>query len=109
MTAGDLITLAREFLDGARKHKVTELPPSVLVREDAELRRQLGQVLDVLAEYSEVLGQALADALAWRTPEGWCPQCDASPAGLCDDHAADLDQTDAYLQLAAELGIEIAQ
>lgn len=36
---------AREYLDGARHRKVTELPPSVLVRELAETRRQLGIVL----------------------------------------------------------------
>ena len=43
-----VLRLAREFLDGARRRKVTTLPPSVLVRECAELRRQLGQVLDVI-------------------------------------------------------------
>jgi hypothetical protein len=44
------ITSAREYLDGARGRKVGELPPPLLVRECAELRRLLGQVLDVLAE-----------------------------------------------------------
>jgi hypothetical protein len=40
------ITIAREYLTGARRRKVDQLPPSVLVRELAETRRQLGQVFD---------------------------------------------------------------
>jgi hypothetical protein len=54
----------------------------------------------------EVLGQALADAIEYRTPGADCPDCDAHPAGLCYDHAADLDRTDAYLELGRQLGIE---
>jgi hypothetical protein len=55
------------------------------------------------------LRQALADAIAWRTPPTSCPACQAYPyypEGRCDDHTADLDQAGAYLQLVAELGIE---
>ena len=56
----------------------------------------------------EVLGQALADALDHRTPSGDCADCDVRPeGGLCNDHAADLDLTDAYIALARELGIEV--
>ena len=51
------LTAAREFLDGARGRKVGQLPASVLLREDAELRRQLGQVLDVIE--ADGIGQAL--------------------------------------------------
>jgi hypothetical protein len=64
----------------------------------------------LLSESNEaVLGQALADAIAHRTPQGICPECDEHPAGLCEDHADDLDRTDAYLALARELGIEVEQ
>ena len=55
----------------------------------------------------EVLTQALADAITYRDPTGLCTGCEDSPAGICDAHAADLDLTDAYLHLAAELGIEV--
>ena len=113
MTADQRIPQAREFLAGARKRRVTELPPSVLVRELAECGRQLGQVLDVIAQGAvlgagqcEVLVQALTDAITFREPGGSCPRCVASPAGLCDDHATDRDLTSAYLALARELGIE---
>lgn len=57
----------------------------------------------------EVLGQALADALSYRSPDGFCADCEVHPAGLCNDHAADLDLTDAYIALARELGIEIEE
>ncbi len=50
MSADQRVTSAREFLAGARRRKVGQLPPSLLMRECAELRRLLGQVLDVLAE-----------------------------------------------------------
>jgi hypothetical protein len=55
----------------------------------------------------QVLGQALADAMEYRAPEGACTECDVSPGGLCCDHAADLDLTDAYLDLARELAVAV--
>jgi hypothetical protein len=42
--------LARTYLAEARQRSVEQLPPSLLMRECAELRRLLGQVLGVLAE-----------------------------------------------------------
>ena len=69
----DRLANARDFLTGVRKHKVTEAPPSVLVRECAELRRQLGQVLDVadgqakrLDGIAAICEQTLGDELADR-------------------------------------------
>jgi hypothetical protein len=106
-TTDQRLVSAREFLTGARRRKVAELPPSLLMREDAELRRQLGQVLDVVDGAAGALGLALADAIAYREPSGYCADCETHPAGLCCDHAADLDRTDDYLHLAAELGIEV--
>jgi hypothetical protein len=49
VSADQRVTAAREFLAGAQRRKVDQLPPSLLMRECAELRRLLGQVLDVLA------------------------------------------------------------
>ena len=60
----------------------------------------------VLGGLREVLGQALADALEYRTV-GSCKDCDVRPEGLCNDHAADLDLTDASIALARDLGIEV--
>jgi transcriptional regulator with XRE-family HTH domain len=57
--------------------------------------------------HGEVLGQALADAIAYRDPTGICPDCDTHPAGLCEAHAGDLDKTDAYIELGRQLGIEL--
>jgi hypothetical protein len=42
------VQLAREYLDGARQRPVEALPPSRLVAELAETRRQLAAVLAVL-------------------------------------------------------------
>jgi hypothetical protein len=44
------ITAASRYLAEARQRSVEQLPPSLLMRECAELRRLLGQVLAVLDE-----------------------------------------------------------
>ena len=95
--------------------KPAALPRYTTDRNAAELRELLGKVLDCVDSLPaalddgqrEVLGQALADAGTHRDPSGFCPACEAHPAGLCDDHAADLDLTDAYLALATELRLEV--
>ena len=78
------------------------------------LASMLGAVLEVAGQapaltppQRDVLAQALADAVEYRTPGADCADCDASPAGLCADHAEDLDKTDACLALARVLGIEV--
>jgi hypothetical protein len=63
----------------------------------------------ITPQQAATLGQVLADAIAWREPSGACADCDKHPAGLCADHAADLDRTDAYLALARQLGAEVAR
>jgi hypothetical protein len=50
MSADERAELARRFLADARQRSVEQLAPTLLMRECAELRRLLGQVLDVLAE-----------------------------------------------------------
>jgi hypothetical protein len=79
------------------------------------LASMLGAVLDVAGhapaltgQQIEVLGQVLADAIDYRDPGGGaCWDCGNAPDGYCGDHAADIDKTDAYLQLARSLGIEV--
>ena len=81
------------------------------------LASMLSAVLDVAGQAPAlspaqlaVLGQALGDAVTYReaaASDFACADCVAHPAGLCADHAADLDKTDAYLQLARTLGIEV--
>lgn len=102
MSADERVSQAREYLDDTRRRKVTELPPSLLVRECAELRRLLGQVLDVAAGHAGILDQdqaataldALEVAAEYRRYRAslTCEACAQHPAGLCEDHAADLDR-----------------
>jgi hypothetical protein len=126
------ITAAREFLSHARTGpKPAALPRIVIDREDAELRRQLGNVLDVVGTQreaasilddviglltwlrgileSDTLRQALMDAIDFRADVAGsqCKDCDAHPAGLCEDHTTDVVLFEAYRQLAADLGIEV--
>jgi len=111
---GDMrVTAAREYLDAIRPYKVSTRPLSVLQREAAELRRMLGQVLDVAehqapaltaAKWGTVLA-ALGDAAEHlRERAAWCPECEASPAALCDGCALRLSRADDYEQLAAAIG-----
>ena len=50
MSGDQRAELARAYLAEARHRSVEELAPTLLMRECAELRRLLGQVLAVLAE-----------------------------------------------------------
>jgi hypothetical protein len=128
-TTDQRVIYAREFLEGARKRQVGELPPSVLAREDAELRRLLSKLLDVVQDYEDVeldpdvtqvtitggavlapadlrtVSRALADAAAHREPGGYCADC--GDEDLCATHEADLERTNSYRALADTLGIEV--
>jgi len=53
-----------------------------------------------------LLGRALDDAEAWRTPADECADCETSGTGLCLDHADDFGLARAYRELGAELGLE---
>ena len=56
MSADQRVTSAREFLFGTAPQG-GPAAPSLLMRECAELRRLLGQVLDVLAAYRDAAAQ----------------------------------------------------
>jgi hypothetical protein len=90
-------------VDGALVYRLAAELGSVLDQLEAED----APVLVLTAGNEAVLEQALADAVAYRYPAGACPLCDQHPAGLCEDHADDLDRTDAYLALARDLGLEM--
>jgi hypothetical protein len=61
---------ARRFLAEARQRSVEQMPPTVLMREVAELRRLLGQVLAVLAERQDA-GRQLAEVRAVLAAFDW--------------------------------------
>jgi hypothetical protein len=74
VSADQRVQLARDYLATARRTSVEQLPPSLLMRECAELRRLLGQVLGVLAdrqaetrELAEI--RAVLAAFDWETDD----------------------------------------
>jgi hypothetical protein len=128
MTADLRVQAAREFLAGARNRRVTELPPSILVRECEQSRRALGQLLDVLDEAittatddstgvwldgsATVADQdvptilaALRDAVDYRTVLlAMCAECDSvdlagADATACETHRADQEHLRKYAAL----------
>jgi hypothetical protein len=74
----------------------------VLEREQEWIR-----AAPLTAAQREVLSHALGDAIAWCTDADFCGGCQQSPAGVCPDHQAELDQRDSYIRLSRELGIEV--
>lgn len=58
----------------------------------------------LLPAQREVLQQALADAICYRDPPVYCPDCE-TPDRLCPQCAAGLSQARAYLALSRELEI----
>jgi len=66
VSADTRVNTARSYLTAARKRPVGELPPSVLVRECAELRRMLRQVLDVADDLEVMyLDQDATQLMLW--------------------------------------------
>ncbi len=55
------------------------------------------------AAQREVVLEALADAIAYREPAGWCAGCETDPGGMCDDHAADELRAAGYRALLRDL------
>jgi hypothetical protein len=113
MTADQRVTLAREYLAGARQRDINHLPPSRLMSELAETRRQLGQVLAAVADQARPLtGAQLATVLGAlevaaeykRDRAAACPDCEAHPAELCGTCEYRLATADDYDALAATLG-----
>ena len=112
MSADQRIALARDYLAGARQRDINYLPPSRLMAELAETRRQLGVVLAVIAGQAVAFDQdqaalvlsALEEAAgAAREIAAHCPDCDTAPASLCETCDARLARAAEYDHLAARL------
>jgi hypothetical protein len=77
------VASAREFLAQARRCEVAVLSPRALTRENAELRRLLGWVIDVVDDYADTdLDLNVSQVLLWGgvylTPAdvlSLCPGC----------------------------------
>ena len=75
MSADDRVDQAREFLHGTLKRTVDTLPPTILMRELAECRRQLGQVLIVVDDGREDAGK-LAEIRAVLAAFDWAEEAE---------------------------------
>jgi hypothetical protein len=97
-TVDQRVTLAREYLASILRRPVGTLPSLVLVRECAELRRQLGQVLAAIDDRTdqETLASALSDAIAYCEDNDYCAACATAPDGCCEPHAARLARAAEY-------------
>ena len=61
-------------------------------------------VLALDAGQAATMLAALDDASALRREvTSWCPDCRATPTGLCEDHCASLEAADAYDRLRGQL------
>ena len=104
------VRLAREALAASEADKSLGSD----LKHRAKLEYHTGQLLELVAELTggrageqlATMLSALADAEKLRLREGlaFCHACQEHPAGLCDDHAADLDAAAAYSDMAAQLG-----
>jgi hypothetical protein len=70
VSADERVTLARRFLAEAQQRSVEQMPPTLLMREAAELRRLLASVLAVLAERQDQARQ-LAEIRAVLAAFDW--------------------------------------
>jgi len=58
-------------------------------------------------EQADILTEAIADAITFRQPHHDCPACMWEPIPwACVEHFADEARAEAYISLAAELGLE---
>ena len=105
VTAPDPLDVAHA---AAREHRngLPE-PAPYLWRPGEEERARAVQARLAAIRGQLLIAQVFADAIEYRRPEGGCGDCLTDPGGLCDDHAADLGLTDAYIALAGDLGINL--
>jgi hypothetical protein len=105
VSADERAELARVYLAEARQRSVEQLPPTLLMRECAELRRLLGQVLAVLAEAvrdRDDLSEQLAGVAEDRTEDA------ATITALAERVKALEAQTPQARQLQYEADVAVA-
>lgn len=103
------VTAAADLL--AERHQPSALSAAQLRGRLATYERRLRALLDVViaapAPHHRLQRlQALEDALRYRRARiiEPCADCDAVPAGRCDDHGRDVDLIGEYEQAARRLG-----
>jgi hypothetical protein len=111
--ASQSIALAREYARGARSRPIDQLPPSRLMAELAETRRQLGLVIGAVgtiehlalteAQRTTVLDALDVAAGCKRGRAADCPDCEASPSELYSSCEYRLARADEYDALAKTL------
>jgi hypothetical protein len=114
MSADRGVQAAREYLNTISARLVAELPPSVLVREDAELRRQLRIVLEVVSDYEyTVIDEDRTQPTMWggiyvAAADALTVADALSDAADCGEQHEPIDSSAArssvYRELAARLG-----
>jgi Ser/Thr protein kinase RdoA (MazF antagonist) len=114
VTADPRVTAAREFLQHARTGpKPTALPRIVLDREDAELRRQLGQVLDAIDQAPTLTGpehyRHAEQLLDWASGEDFDSPAERSRHAAAQVHATLALAAAGFPMIpAAEIDAEVA-
>jgi hypothetical protein len=110
VSADQRVELAREYLAGARQRDINYMPPSRMMAELAETRRQLGQVLAAVADQAPALTEAqratVLDALDVaagykRDRVTACPDCygiQPEFCGTCEWRLAMADEYDALAE-----------
>ena len=105
MTADQLAALADQ-IDGRLDNENADRQT---ICEDvaARLRQLAAAAPGLTAQQRDVLVLMAADALEYRVEPvaAKCADCDAHPALLCADHAADLDRAERYRTVLRQLGV----
>ena len=84
---------------------MTVIGSAALLAEDRQPGRADGTAIAIIPVDAALLAEALADAERYRRDRAAepCDDCETVPAGACETHLDDLDQADAYQDLAAGL------
>jgi hypothetical protein len=82
---------------------VTSIGSVALLAEGRQLNLASDTAIAIITVDAALLAEALADAERYRRGHAAepCTDCETAPAGACEKHLDDLDQADAYRDLAA--------